>query len=164
MSRTDAPKLCSLNLDQCFAIEGNTTQADTFFKRVAFEQPNCGDCRAYIFSDFQFRVDSVLLSLVIYHLINLSGDLGLSSFLPPVESQFPVNASTVNSGVEPTPFLPLSTEWGSSNFSLSNVAFETGWPGHSRREFAMRLIQRYSYIMGSSTCPTHPCGSTANLL
>lgn len=114
--------------------------------------------------DSQCCVDSVLLLPVIYHLVNLSGDLGLSAFLPPAESQFPVNASTVNSVVEPTPFLPLSTEWGSSNFSLSNIAFETGWPGHSRREFAMRLIQRYSYIMGSSMYLTYPCGSTANLL
>ncbi|THH15955.1 hypothetical protein EW146_g4612 [Bondarzewia mesenterica] len=132
--RGGASQLCTFQLNQCFPEMSGSVEASALLKKIAFETPRCGDC-------------------LIFHLMNLSGDLGLSAFLPPTDSHFPVNISAAVL-TEPTPFLPLASTWSDLDFSLTGVASQTGWPRDSRREFSMRLIQRYSYVMGSLLyCP-----------
>lgn len=102
------------------------------FRHVAFAKPECGD-------------------QMITLLVGLSGRTGLSAFLPPREALFPKLSGSASDGRKPqgTPHLPLNHRWADAAFSMRDVARNTGWAGHSRRVFAMMLIQRYAYTMGS---------------
>ncbi|KAJ7086180.1 hypothetical protein B0H15DRAFT_361823 [Mycena belliarum] len=82
--RTDAGAHCTMDVDACFA----PGTARDVFTRVAFEQPECGDC-------------------LIAHLISRSGSEGLSAFLPPPGAPRTPSA----------PKLPLAKRWQDVDFS-----------------------------------------------
>lgn len=104
----------------------------TLFKHMAFSKTDCGD---------------YLVTL----LVALSGRKGLSAFLPHEDGLFPAqHAADPVLRTETTPHLPLNERWQDGNFTLDAVAHNTGWAGLSRRLFAMLLIQRYAYTMGSA--------------
>lgn len=100
------------------------------FKHVAFEEPKCGD-------------------FFIALLVSQSGRRGLSAFLPHESLSLPRVEAVVDK-TETTPHLPLHDRWQVCDFSLEATARNTGWSGLSRRTFAMLLIQRYAYTVGTS--------------
>lgn len=101
------------------------------FKHVAFEQPKCGD-------------------LLVAMLVARSGRRGLSAFLPYEGARLPVVEKLVDKS-ETTPHLPLNDRWQDGDFALEAVTRNTGWSGMSRRVFAMSMIQRYAYTIGTSS-------------
>lgn len=64
------PPPCSINLIECFGSSFTASDgvflAENVLRRVAYEQPRCGDC-------------------IIVQLVAKSGKLGLDAFLPPAE-------------------------------------------------------------------------------
>ncbi|KAF8211706.1 hypothetical protein K438DRAFT_1807754 [Mycena galopus ATCC 62051] len=98
---------CTIDIDMCFP--SSLSSSLDVFKRVAFEQLQCGDC-------------------LIAHLINKSGPTGLGAFLPPPDA--PRTLSQTPS---------LAKSW-------QNTRFFSGMG----REYAVNLIQRYTYVVGNS--------------
>ncbi|KAF7330908.1 hypothetical protein MVEN_02430400 [Mycena venus] len=99
---------CEIDVETCFP--SNSSSSLDLFKRVAFEQPNCGDC-------------------LIVHLISKSGPVGLAAFLPPP-----------NAPKAPPPQTPrLAKTWQDATF-FSGMG----------REYAVNIIQRYTYVVGNS--------------
>ncbi|KAJ6516459.1 hypothetical protein C8R45DRAFT_960203 [Mycena sanguinolenta] len=64
-AKDNSAQHCTIRAEECFP-SGLSSSLDVF-KRVAFEQPECGDC-------------------LIVHLISRSGKAGLDAFLPPVNA------------------------------------------------------------------------------
>lgn len=100
-----------------------------------------------------------MISAVMTHLVATSGELGFSAVLPPAERLFP--GQPVVASARKVPHLPLSRKYDTDSpkrqgpsrspaFSLSDVASLTNWHGHSMRNFAARLLMRYSYVLGHS--------------
>ncbi|PWN53680.1 hypothetical protein IE53DRAFT_383813 [Violaceomyces palustris] len=132
---------CKLDIGSCWPA--GERDAATVFKRFSFERPECGDC-------------------LITHLVGQSGKQGLNAFLPPKNSEFPLSRSAgrvaknkaAKASLETTPHLPLGKDFKEVDFSLASVAKTTGWDqgsAGSRRQFAVRMIQRYNYIIGQSS-------------
>jgi len=135
-----ATEFCSIDLPKCFPEayqQGGQVHVNTLMKRVAFAEKQCGDC-------------------IIFQLMNVAGKAGLEPFLPNA-SAFPVpDYDIVKDDGSPsnalTPFLPVGPRWENLDYTLGNVKSITGWSDESnRREFAMKLIQRYNYMMASTT-------------
>ena len=93
------------------------------------------------------------------HLVGKSGELGFSAVLPSAERNFA--GPPVTAGARKVPHLPLSRKYYADSpkrngpsrspaFSLSDVAALNNWHGHSMRNFAARLLMRYSYVLGHS--------------
>lgn len=117
---------CSFVIDECLG-EGfagpdgeENVMTNDVFKRVAFENPKCGDC-------------AILL------LVKASGESGLEVFLPPVgappKEEHPV-------------FEPLSLEKDYAQIDFVKIAQTMGHT--HLRERAVRQIARYSYSIGES--------------
>lgn len=107
------------------ASEGSVRwEADSVFKRVAFEQPQCGDC-------------------LIMGLLGISGLSGLEAFLPsPKDDTY--GAVMSEAPLTDTPVLPLTKSWRDADYSMrKNVPSDM-----TVRSFATRLLLRYSYVMG----------------
>ncbi len=114
--------------------------ASDFFRMVAFELPDCGDC--------------ILASIV-----GRSGSVGLSAALPPKNAVFP-GKKAATPAEKQVPHLPLQRYFGARStgrknskkpdFSAQAVAASLGWSGESKRAFANRLLMRYSYVLGHS--------------
>lgn len=121
--------VATIDWESCWGPEEKRNPV-MLFRRMAFVKPECGD---------------FLITL----LVALSGRRGLSAFLPHDSTLFPEISSTVDR-TQTTPHLPLNDRWQDGDFSLSGVARNTGWAGLSRRIFAMLLIQRYAYTIGSA--------------
>lgn len=100
------------------------------FRHMAFENTQCGD-------------------FLITYLVSRSGKKGLEVFLPAEEARFPAVATNVQAS-ETTPHLPLDARWDDCDFALTSIARNTGWSLASRRVFAARLIQRYSYTIAGA--------------
>ncbi|GAA5869721.1 hypothetical protein JCM1840_000570 [Sporobolomyces johnsonii] len=121
----DPAPVCTLDLKACFGADflavdsGNVSVQDTF-RRVAFEQPQCGDC---------------LIAL----LLGESGKTGLEAFLPP-----PSSGEGEEEGSEIEGVGLSGTKWWEVDFvgSLRGKG--------SLRRRATHLIQRYAYSLGSS--------------
>lgn len=117
---------CSFVIDEClgegFAAADSEAKFSTndVFKRVAFENPKCGDC-------------AILL------LVKASGESGLEAFLPPVGAA---------PKEEHPPFAPLSLDKDYAEIDFVKLAQDMG-PTHLR-ERAVRMIARYSYRIGDS--------------
>ncbi|GAA5942317.1 uncharacterized protein JCM15063_002968 [Sporobolomyces koalae] len=119
--------VCLLDLDSCFGTDffdlsnANLVSAQDTFKRIAFEQPRCGDC-------------------LIVKLMSQSGEKGLEAFVPHPEdagsSQAPNSVAVVGT---------TGTSWQDVDFNREQVSNETV------RDFAISLIQRYSYAVGESS-------------
>jgi hypothetical protein len=79
-------------------------------------------------------------------LVQRSGQLGLEAFLPAPEQRFPGAGTDRQPSVAHLPQMRRvrSTEQAAL-FAADSVANATGWAGRSQRDFAMRLLQRYTY-------------------
>ncbi len=121
-----ARETCSFVVDECLGegFAGADGEApfstNEVFRRVAFENPKCGDC-------------AILL------LVKASGDWGLEAFLPPVGDK---------PKEEHPKFEPLSMDKDYSEIDYVKIAKDMG-PTHLR-ERAVRLIARYAYRIGDS--------------
>lgn len=117
--------VCSIFMEQCFGTETFVEQGDTLsqtlFKRVAFEQPGCGDC-------------------IITALLAKSGQSGLSAFLPPASA----SASSAPSA-EPVMLGNLAKSWQDADFSIHAHAKHGDMRSH-----AVQLLIRYSYAIGDT--------------
>lgn len=115
---------CSFVVEEClgegFAATGDGFSTNDVFKRVAFEQPSCGDC-------------------MILLLVKASGPSGLEAFLPPPGAP---------SIAEHPPFVPLSLEKDFNEIDFVALAKEMGHA--HLRERAVRMIARYGYSLGES--------------
>lgn len=101
-------------------------------KHMAFVKTECGD-----------RLITLLVAR--------SGRRGLSAFLPHESTLFPEASGPARRiPATPAPHLPLSDRWQDGDFSLRGVARHTGWARLPRRIFAMLLVQRYAYTIGST--------------
>ena len=109
--------ICTLHIDQCFALEflsaANKTDMSVLdtFQRIAFAQPECGDC-------------------IIALLVGKSGPRGLEAFLPASPE------SPGRDSAQPTPPAVIglgSTKWPELQFEppVSDI--------HARRQQASRL-------------------------
>lgn len=114
-------------------------RAQDGFTYIAFAHPECGDC-------------------LLTHLVQQSGSKGLGAFLSAPTKRFPLSSHAQPRQV---PHLPLTRTWyptttstngtrHTPNYSALAVARSTGWAGRSMREFALQLIQRYTYTIGTS--------------
>jgi hypothetical protein len=124
-------KACSIVRSTCFGLSSKDETSSEFFKRVTFEQPKCGDC-------------------IIMALIGASGESGIDKFLPDHDAKA---VSEVYSETMTGPsHLPLTSEWTTTDFSMSS-AIPKGSIRHDTtlRTWCVRLIQRYSYVLGSAS-------------
>ena len=75
-----------------------------------------------------------------------SGLLGLEAFLPAPEQSFPGAGTDRQPGVAHLPHMRrVRSPEHAALFTADSVANMTGWAGRSQRDFAVRLLQRYSY-------------------
>jgi hypothetical protein len=122
---------CSISRSYCFGSASKDESASTFFKRIAFEQPECGDC-------------------IITALIDVSGVAGIDRFLPAASVPLPSGGSF--NGPTTPPHLPLTSDWETTDFSLAHsVTKESSRSSMTLRTWCARLIQRYSYVLGSTS-------------
>lgn len=121
-------KACSIVRWTCFGSLSKTESASDFFKRIAFDQPKCGDC-------------------IIVALIGASGTSGIDKFLPSFDIKI---ASDEFEGSAGPPHLPLTSDWMTTDFSMPRAIPKTSAkPDMTLRTWCTRLIQRYSYVLGS---------------
>ncbi|KAI0741527.1 hypothetical protein C8Q80DRAFT_1273944 [Daedaleopsis nitida] len=123
---------CTIKRDECFGFrlsDGEPPKASEIFKQIAFGNTKCGDC-------------------VIVALVNKSGPLGLSAFLPHRDRRSPRSEASASDESETIPHLPLIEDWHDGQFSLSEVMKYASEA--SVREWSMRLLQRYRYVIGGT--------------
>lgn len=127
-----AAEMCTIVRSTCFGRSSNSNEtANEFFKRIAFEQPKCGDC-------------------IVAALIGASGTAGIDKFLPDHDAEVPSHILRSESVTTP-PHLPLTSDWTTTNFSMFKAIPKGSMkPGMTLREWCTRLIQRYSYVLGST--------------
>jgi len=128
---------CTINIEQCFLAadffersdRSGTFSSEEIFKNVAFKQPQqCGDC-------------------LVAALLRQSGQKGFEAFLPRDQGQG--NDAFTRTEV---PQLGMSdSTWQDTNFG-AKAAMGRGWLGNrwQKRDFCVRLIQRYSWTIGQS--------------
>lgn len=129
----DASPACKLDLVTCFgtdfmSAEEGEVDAAAIMRRLAVEEPRCGDC-------------------LITAGLAQSGTVGLEGFLPPAEDGGRT-ARLTERAVRP-PLLALTKRYEDATWSWDEVegqldAFD------GLRDFAVRLIQRYSHTVGAS--------------
>jgi hypothetical protein len=124
-----AAKACVINRSTCFGASSDNESASDLFKRIAFEDSACGDC-------------------IITALVGASGISGIDKFLPDhhAEKVPELRADAITS----PPHLPLTSDWTTTDFSMKH-AIPKGSLGADMtlRTWCIRLIQRYSYVLGS---------------
>lgn len=131
---------CEITWSECFEKAGKPIRsASSMFVHVAFEKFRCGDC-------------------IIRALLNVSGPLGISEFLPSPDRTVSVSHSLAD--YVPTtapPHLPLASDYKDINFSLDSVmgpwlaevSIRRGrGAAVNVREWTMMVIQRYRYVVG----------------
>ena len=87
-----------------------------------------------------------VVGAVINVLVRASGPLGLSAFLPDPERRSPATGGPLD--IDAVPHLPLVDDWHNGEFALRSAMHLA--PGTSVREWSMRLMQRYRYVIGES--------------
>lgn len=132
---------CVLDFDRCFGVfwtHGTQVSASDMMKRIAFQEPDCGDC-------------------LIMALVTASGPLGLSAFFPPATSTYTNPSTDPPPDFLPPPHLPLDSTWQAVDFSLHNVLSTTSLPGQdvNLRLYCMKLLSRYIYSSGKSDVHFH---------
>ncbi|EJD55589.1 hypothetical protein AURDEDRAFT_179322 [Auricularia subglabra TFB-10046 SS5] len=110
---------CELSRTTCFAPAAS--QAD-FFKRIAFERPECGDC-------------------ILSALVSKSGELGLEALLPEAGS-----APAEEDQPQQIAMLPLAAKWQDADFALDAVLPA----GADPRAWTLRLLHRYRFVLGDT--------------
>lgn len=139
--------VCSFPHDRCLPLGTAETgklevKAHEAFTYIAFAHPECGDC-------------------LLTHLVQQSGRKGLSAFLPPATKRFSASGTPTHRTRQQVPHLPLTRTWHptpntkndsrhSPNYAAAAISRRTGWSGQSMREFALQLLQRYTYTVGTS--------------
>jgi len=123
-------RACTIHRSTCFGAFSKIESASDFFKHIAFRQPKCGDC-------------------IVTALIDASGRFGIDKFLPDRDAEILAGFQT-KKGTCP-PHLPLTSYWKTTDFSKSSAIPECSIkPGMTLRNWCIRLIQRYSYVLGSA--------------
>ena len=155
---------CTFGLERCFGrfwSAGENVTSDDMFKRLAFSNPACGDCRR---SDRSARTvtDQLtrLFETVIMALVTASGPLGLSAVFPPDHMIYRTEVD--DELLEqfdhlPPPHLPLTSTWQAADFSLENVLRDSTLPGEpvGLRKWSMQLLSRYLYTSGRTQSHFH---------
>ncbi|THY01187.1 hypothetical protein D6D03_05982 [Aureobasidium pullulans] len=122
-------RACVIKRSTCFESYTQNETANNFFKRIAFEKPECGDC-------------------IITALIGASGISGIDKFLP--HHQAEIDSGLHADALTLPPHLPLTSDWTTTDFSMTSAipkgSLKTGM---NLRTWCTRLIQRYSYVLGS---------------
>ncbi|PWN50205.1 hypothetical protein IE53DRAFT_316218 [Violaceomyces palustris] len=146
-SSSRSTDVCKLKRTACLGPREESESASSLFKRIAFEKPECGDC-------------------MIAALMGASGISGIEKFVPPPLDEEDVvisstsRAESPSAGGEtpppppPPPHLPLTSSWKETDFSLETI-LSPSWSKTTKtkknlRIWCARLIQRYSYVMGST--------------
>ncbi|CAH7669509.1 hypothetical protein BY996DRAFT_4582785 [Phakopsora pachyrhizi] len=124
-------QFCTINIKECFST-GPGSSSESVLKKIAFEKPQCGDC-------------------VIASLVGKSGTSGgMEAFLPP--STFQTTISRWRSE-------PEVTSYANFEKTSKDVRFisPSSWTSRiqrmiyrDKRTWAIRNIQRYQYVLGSS--------------
>lgn len=131
---------CILDFERCFGSfwTGGSVSASDMMKRIAFQEPDCGDC-------------------LIMALVTASGPLGLSAFFPPSTATFTNPSTDAPPDFLPPPHLPLDPTWQAVDFSLDNVMSTTSLPGEivNLHLYCMKLLSRYVYSSGKSDVHFH---------
>lgn len=126
-------QVCNISLALCFGSEdffkpsfvGDVT-SQTLFKRMAFDRPECGDC--------------VIAALLSY------SRKGLDKFLPASHGAAASSPFDPKHSTTPPPLLGgWEKSWEGTDFSIAGILGKSGW---NLREYAVRLLQRYSYAIG----------------
>ncbi|KAG9003573.1 hypothetical protein FRB93_010991 [Tulasnella sp. JGI-2019a] len=126
--------MCTLNSYRCFNLPEDidpgspAVSASEMFKHVAFRNPDCGDC-------------------IISALVTRSGSLGLDAFLPGQNRVFPQSIIKDSKASPEPPRLPLTPQWNATDFSLRSISPPSGM---SVREWAVRAIHRYRFVLGGT--------------
>ncbi len=88
------------------------------------------------------------MTAVIVSLVNASGRLGLSAVLPHPDRRSPPSDSSPSVDESSMiPHLPLVADWRDGRFALHDVMKDV--PDTSVREWSMRILQRYRYVVGA---------------
>lgn len=130
------PDFCTINIDECFGRSGffdnddqtdgqTTLKPDELLRRVAFDKIKCGDC-------------------LIAALLSRSGEKGFEAFLP--EKNDHTSPSRLDTRQELAVIGGWNKQWQDTEFAIKKVV-PKGW---NRRDFAVRLIQRYTFSYGES--------------
>ena len=90
--------------------------------------------------------------IVITQLVKSSDALGLSAFLPSPARRSPSTSAPADP--DAIPHLPLVADWHDGKFALKDVMRSA--PDVSVREWSMRLMQRYRYVIGTSPSARPP--------
>jgi len=123
---------CRISYAECFVVEdweGDATLASEIFKNIAFRHQRCGDC-------------------VIMALVQASGPLGLSAFLPPRDRTLASRIDLQDAPDAVVPHLPLVDDWQDGDFSLQEVASSS--QEVNVRDWTLQLLQRYRYVIGDT--------------
>jgi len=140
------PNFCTISIGECFGRSGffdddtvskeeTTLNPEELLKRVAFDKVKCGDC-------------------MIGALLSQSGKRGFEAFLP--EQKDHTKSSKVDTQQEVTVIGGWNKHWQDTEFAIKKVV-PKGW---NRRDFAVRLIQRYTFSYGKFCAYTSSaCGS-----
>lgn len=132
---------CKIKLEECFGNEFITPKSDfsveavSVFRRIAFEQPRCGDC-------------------IITQLVKHSGYVGFEAFLPPSEGKINTSHGPLVEGVGLSDNSFLTADFTLPPLSDSTITL---------RQRCLSLIHRYSYTLGSSSSAFVPVQSAASL-
>ena len=127
---------CTISIGECFGrpgffenddlAEGETTlNPEEVLKRVAFGKIKCGDC-------------------LIGALLSQSGERGFEAFLPDQKDH--KRPSKIDTRKELAVIGGWNKHWQDTDFAIKKVV-PKGW---NRRDFAVRLIQRYTFSYGKS--------------
>ncbi|KAG8814552.1 hypothetical protein FRC17_001079 [Serendipita sp. 399] len=141
---TDRQKWASCTIDWDVCFDPKIQRAGELFRHVAFGKRECGDC-------------------ILKALVRASGPLGLSALLPSPERIYHHRRKSGDDGMAKgtvpvgsdhvSPHLPLTTEWRSTDFSLSSVFASGFWDqphGVRLREWVQRLLEKYRYVLADT--------------
>ena len=150
---------CPFSLSKClppdFFNNDEDISADAMFKHLTFVEPDCGDC-------------------LVSALITASGPRGLQAFFPEAEAVFFPPESPPTKWQRDEPMLPLTKTWFEANFSVESVV-KTGqdlWRGIKKRDdegvnlrqWCIKLLSRYAYVMGDTPTQFSQIHSTQQLM
>ncbi|WAQ81161.1 hypothetical protein PtA15_1A500 [Puccinia triticina] len=129
--------VCQLNLTACFPAPptAGTERAESVLRRVASEQPGCGDC---------------LLALLVG-----KRPAGIDALLPPASLRTRLAELARPAALVSTPFSSAhkrapNTAFYSSPFPRLSRFSRRGFLADDPRIWAIRNIQRYQYVLGHS--------------
>ncbi|MBW0485132.1 hypothetical protein O181_024847 [Austropuccinia psidii MF-1] len=134
-----SPVICELNLTVCFPNESSPLW-EGVLKRVAFEEPQCGDCLIALLVGKQKK--------------------GMASFLPPFSSRARWLRLRSSKNAHLSAFASVGNDWKKTRFYSNQTAHARRFLGSSQlladpRMWALRNIQRYQYVLGDTWSEFH---------